>query len=126
MSTSRNNREKAIAFYLSLFNDKRLDAVDEYLAESYVQHNPSVPDGRQALKEFMASFFKEYPDLKVEIVRTVAEDDLVVLHVRFSLGGGEPDEAIMDIFRFEDGKIVEHWDVIQQVPGKSLNSNGIF
>jgi predicted SnoaL-like aldol condensation-catalyzing enzyme len=85
-----------------------------------------VPDGREALKEFMASFLKEHPDLSAHIVRSVAEEDLVVLHVHFSPGSGAPDEAIMDIFRFECGKIVEHWDVIQQMSADALNANGVI
>lgn len=95
-------------------------------SNDYRQHNPSVPDGRAPLVDYFTGYFKANPQSRARIVRSAANGDLVWLHVHSTNGEGDLGRAVLDIFRVEDGQIVEHWDVIQDVPGKSSNSNTMF
>jgi predicted SnoaL-like aldol condensation-catalyzing enzyme len=121
------NRKNVIAFYEMMFNDcepKR--AVELFVGSEYIQHNPHVADGKQGFIDYFLQMAREYPGKSVSIKRTVAEGSLVVLHCHQQWPGGI-EYAGIDIFRLnDDGKIVEHWDVLQQMPTTSANSNGMF
>ena len=123
------NRKIVYDFYESVFNNKDLSAADKYLDENYIQHNPTVATGKQGFKASASELFKKYPSWKVEFKRTIAEGDLVVTHTLAITDAADPaskGNAVMDIFRVEKGVIMEHWDVIQEVPVKSENTNTMF
>ena len=101
-------------------------AVSEHVGDMFVQHNPQVPDGVEAFIKFVHSMRSQFPDLHLETIRAIAQGDMVVTHSHMTLTPGEPGLALADFFRFTDGKVVEHWDVIQNIPDTSANSNGMF
>ncbi|PDV87093.1 hypothetical protein CO652_17490 [Rhizobium sp. H4] len=119
------NRKLVVEFYDRFFNSHDIEAAS-VVADDYRQHNPQVPDGKKPLVSFFTGFFKENPQSKAEIVRTAADGDLVWLHVHATNGTDDRGQAIVDIFRVKDGKIVEHWDVIQAVPKEAANRNTMF
>lgn len=128
-STSDQNRQNAMAFYDLMFNQcKPREAVERYVGASYTQHNPHVADGKAAFIEYFERMAREYPGKQVHFKRSVAEDNLVVLHCHQQWPTDQKkDWAGIDIFRFDaNGKIVEHWDVLQVVPSESQHTNGMF
>ena len=120
------NKKIVVDFYNKGLNDKDYDAAAKYFGPRYIQHNPGGADGPQAFRKFVTFLKEKFPNSHNEIKRVIAEGDLVVLHVHSVRTPGERGRAIVDIFKVEDGKIVEHWDVIQDVPEKSANDNTMF
>jgi len=120
------NKKNVVEFYEQAINKKDFDAASKYLGPRYIQHNPVAPDGAEGLKGFIGFLRSKFPDSKSEIKRVFAEGDYVILHVHSVREPGTRGRAIVDIFRLENGKIVEHWDVAQDVPEKAANANGMF
>lgn len=120
------NKKVVTAFYEAAINQKNFDAAVKYLGNQYKQHNPTAGDGAEGLKGFIDFLKTRFPTQHGDIKRVIAEGDLVVLHVHSTRGDNTPGRAIVDIFRVENGKVVEHWDVIQDIPEKSANNNGMF
>lgn len=119
------NKTNAIAFYRMAYLGDPAGAVAEYVGDEYIQHNPDVPDGPQGFIDYFERMQREYPDKSIEFVRCIAEGDLVALHTH-QVWPGNDQYVTMDFFRFdENGKIVEHWDAIQQVPKEMAHSNGM-
>lgn len=123
----QTNKDVVLAFYDAAINRKDIDAAVAYIGPRYIQHNPRAADGVEGLKAFVGGYLKQKnPNLKATVKRVIVQDDLVVLHVHSLPEPGVLGTAIVDIFRVENGKIVEHWDVMQPVPEKMAHDNGMF
>ena len=120
------NKKKVVEFYEQAINKKDFEAASKHLGPRYIQHNPVAADGPEGLKGFIGFLRDKFPSSKSEIKRIFAEGDYVILHVHAVREPGTRGRAIIDIFRLENGKIVEHWDVAQDVPEKAANANGMF
>lgn len=120
------NKENAIAFYRTAYEGNPQKAVEQYVGSTYIQHNPDVADGPQGFIDYFNEMQDEYPDKSIEFVRCIAEGDLVALHTHQTWPGNDQ-YVTMDFFRFdENGKIIEHWDAIQKIPGQAANDNGMI
>lgn len=125
LATEQKNEALVVNFYQKFFNEHQLDAAN-VVAEHYKQHNPYVPDGKKPFVDYFAGEFKKNPSSRAKIVRTATQGDLVYLHVHSQENSTDRGQSIVDIFRVKDGKIVEHWDVIQAIPAQSANENSMF
>lgn len=126
VSTEEANRKLVVDFYDSVFNGHKVADGAKVIADEYKQHNPRVPDGKAPFVSFFTDFFAKNPNARARIVRSAANGDLVWLHVHATNGADDRGMAIVDIFRVKDGRIVEHWDVLQSVPEKAANANTMF
>jgi predicted SnoaL-like aldol condensation-catalyzing enzyme len=120
------NKKLVLEFYDAMIGRKDFEAGKRFMGESYKQHAPYATDGHEGLRTFVDWFRTNFPNHRYEIKRVIAEGDFVMLHVH-GMGGLNPHgEAVVDIFRVENGKVVEHWDLIQAIPEKASNPNGMF
>src|SRR5579863_529703 len=120
------NKKTVTAFYDAAINQKDFEAAAKFIGPRYVQHNPRAADGPEGLKAFLGVLREKFPDYHSEIKRVFADGDYVILHVHNVPMPGARGAAIVDIFKLEGGKIVEHWDVRQEIPEQSANSNTMF
>jgi predicted SnoaL-like aldol condensation-catalyzing enzyme len=120
------NKKAVVDFYRTAFGGNPEKAVADHIGDRYIQHNPQAPDGPDAFIAFVHYLRERYPELELDIKRVIGEGSLVVTHSHLILEPGKAGQALADFFRLEDGKVVEHWDVVQDVPETSANSNGMF
>ena len=126
LMTEEANLKLVVNFYEQFFNKHEVARAAEVVSEDYKQHNPEVPDGKKPFVDYFSQFFKETPQSKARIVRTATSGDLVWLQVHSTNSPSDRGQAVLDIFRVKNGKIVEHWDITQDIPEKSANENTMF
>jgi len=119
-----SNKKLVADMYQELFGDKNIEAINKYIADDYIQHNPSVADGKQALFDATRTWFRNSPKEKINIQHIGADKDLVFIHLKSRSGSRYI--SVIDIFRIKAGKIAEHWDVMQEVPDKAANKHPMF
>jgi predicted SnoaL-like aldol condensation-catalyzing enzyme len=120
------NKKNAIEFYKMAYNGNPKKATELYVGTKYIQHNPLVGDGIQAFIDYFERMYQEYPNKSIEFVRSIAEDRMVALHTH-QIWPDNVEYVTMDLFRFdENGKIVEHWDSIQQISEDSAHNNKMY
>jgi len=120
------NKNNAIGFYQMSYDGNPRKAVEQFVGEDYIQHNPLVGDGKEPFIEYFERMGKEYPNKSIEFVRAIAEGNLVALHTH-QIWPGNQEYVTMDFFRFDgNDKIVEHWDSMQQIPEGSANGNTMY
>ena len=120
------NKRVVVDFFTTAFAGDPDKAISDHVGDRYVQHNPLAADGTEAFRGFVTWLRGEFPDVKLDIKRVLADGDIVVTHSHLVLVPGTPGRALADFFRVEDGKVVEHWDVVQDIPETSANRNGMF
>ena len=124
---TESNKKIVRDFYHMAMNQKRPEeAVALYLGAEYRQHNPEAGDGAGPFIAFVKGFTTAFPSLFFDFRQFIAEGDLVVVHSHLVRKPGDRGVAVMDIFRVEKGRIVEHWDVLQEIPEKAANVNTMF
>jgi predicted SnoaL-like aldol condensation-catalyzing enzyme len=129
MSTDVTSDAKRVVldfFDLAFVQREAAQAAEQYLGTTYTQHNPTAPDGPEVFPTLIGGLFAQAPEASFHLKRAIAEDDYVVLHYNLQMFPGDLGQAVVDIFRVKDGRIVEHWDVMQPVPAESSNDNGMF
>lgn len=126
MQNPAANKQNAIAFYRTAYLGEPAKAVVNYVGPEYIQHNPLVADGKQAFIDYFDKMARDYPGKSIEFVRAVAEDDLVAVHTH-QMWPGNVEYVTMDFFRFDvNGKIIEHWDSMQEIPVNKKNENSMY
>jgi predicted SnoaL-like aldol condensation-catalyzing enzyme len=126
-ATLERNKKNVVEFYNAALNEKDFDKASKYLGATYIQHNPTAPDGPEGLKGFVNFLKDKFPQNKSDIKRVFAEGNYVIVHVHAVREPGTRGNAIIDIFRLDDaGKVVEHWDAVQPIPEKAMNNNTMF
>lgn len=120
------NKENAITFYRTAYLGEPRKAIETYVGDQYIQHNPDVVDGTDGFIQYFEQMQAEYPEKSIEFVRCIAQGDLVALHTHQTWPGSD-EYVTMDFFRFDqNGKIVEHWDSIQKIPEHIAHENGMY
>ena len=120
------NKKIVTEFYEQAINKKNFEAASKYLGPHYIQHNQRAADGAEGLKAFIRFLIDKFPNAHSEIKKVFVDNDYVILHVHSVREPGTADAAVMDIFRLQNNKIVEHWDVHEDILEKAANANGMF
>ncbi len=127
MTDPQKNKQTVLAYLNTAFNEKKpAEAVQKYGGSHYIQHNPQAPDGFEAFIQVVGGFLEQFPQVSFDIKRAVAEGDLVVTHSLLKTSPEDRGTAVADFFRLEEGKVVEHWDVLQPIPESAANEHPMF
>jgi predicted SnoaL-like aldol condensation-catalyzing enzyme len=125
--SKKPNAKKVVDFMDMVFNQKKVkEGFDTYVGDKYIQHNPIAPDGKEPAVEILGKALQALPGWTYEFKHAYVDGNIVVLHSHVRMKADDRGMAVVDIFRFEKGKIVEHWDVVQPIPEKSANNNTMF
>ena len=125
--SKKSNAKKAVAFLDMVFNQKKVkEGFDTYVGDKYIQHNPIAPDGKDPAVEILGKALQALPGWSYDIKHAYVDGDIVVVHSHVRMKPEDRGFAVVDIFRFEKGKVVEHWDVLQAIPENSANNNTMF
>ena len=122
----QRNLDLVLRMYREVLIAMDASKVDQYISPDYVQHSSLAPPGRDALKQFLQMIRRESPEARTDIKRSFVDGDHVVCHVHVKRFPGDPGLAVVDIFRVAGNYIVEHWDVLMEVPAKPVNTNSMF
>ena len=120
------NKQLVLSFYHKIIGEKDYEGARQYMGTEYRQHAPYATDGHAGIAEWVRNFKQAFPQHRYEVKKIIAEGDLVVLHLHGMNGPSPHGESVIDIFRIENGKVVEHWDVIQPIPESADNANSMF
>ncbi len=120
------NKELVLTFYQKIIGEKDYEGARQYMGTEYRQHAPYATDGHTGIAEWVRKFKEAWPQHRYEVKKVIAEGDLVVLHLHGTNGPNPHGESVVDIFRIENGRVVEHWDVIQPIPEHADNANTMF
>lgn len=120
------NKQLVLAFYHKIIGEKDYEGARQYMGAEYRQHAPYATDGHAGIAQWVRTFKETWPQHRYEVKKVIAEGDLVVLHLHGMNGPNPHGESVVDIFRIENGKVVEHWDVIQPIPESADNANTMF
>jgi predicted SnoaL-like aldol condensation-catalyzing enzyme len=127
MSPDTSPKQVAVDFFDMVFKQRKpLEAADKYLGDTYKQHNPTAPDGRDGFKNLISGAFDAFPEFNVEIKRIFEDGDHAIVHHHVKTSPDDRGTACVDIFKVKDGQIIEHWDVLQPVPEEAANDNTMF
>ena len=118
----KENKEIIRRVYQEIFNGHNLALTKEFIKEDYIQHNPRVEPGRAGFEKFFKEMFARSPGFRLDVKHMIAEGDYVVVHIHALGTNLERGAAVVDIYRLENGKLAEHWDVIQPIPEDAINS----
>ncbi len=123
---TQRNRETVQRFCEIICNEHKTAAAVDFIQDDYSQHSPFLADGRQPFIDYFSDLFAEYPRARLHVKRIIAEGDYVVVHSHFVRDPADRGTAIADIFRLDNSRLAEHWDVIQEVPARAQNKNSMF
>lgn len=126
MQPSEKNEQIVLDFYEKAINQKDFEAAAVHFGNYYIQHNPNIEDGIEGFKKLVDLLKENYPQAHSEIKKVFSDGDYVYIHVHSIREPNTRGRAIFDLFRLENGKIVEHWDTVQDIPETAANSNGMF
>lgn len=122
---SDTNAQLVTTAYQRIFGDLDSSAVDDYVSNDFVQHNPTIPDGPSGIKKLIEKLtLQGVSKQTIEFKHVIEQDDIVILHSRYEMGGRE--WRFIDIYRVDHGKLVEHWDAMMQMPDTRANNNPMF
>lgn len=123
---AEENRRLVFAFHDAFFNRRDVRAAERYVALDLREHSPHLTDGRQALMDHYRKDFARHPQQSFRVVRSAVDADIVFLHLHAKSAPEDRGRAVVEIYRVDGGKIVEHWSVVQTVPDSSDGADTMF